>query len=103
MKKFLLVCVCFVSFVSNVFAAEATSVKLVSFMRGDATDLRSSELLEARVSGYDGKLSDLTFEWKNELWTYLYVYNSSNMYNIKDLYLRKSFISVVDSFIVVFL
>lgn len=65
-------------------SAAATSVQIVSFVRGDDTGLRSSELLEARVSGYDGKLSDLTFEWKNELWTYLYVYNSSNMYNIKD-------------------
>ena len=65
-------------------SAEGTSVQIVSFVRGDDTGLRSSELLEARVSGYDGKLSDLTFEWKNELWTYLYVYNSSNMYNIKD-------------------
>ena len=65
-------------------AAGAGSVKIVSFVRGEQNDLRSSELLAVEVDGYDGKISDLTFEWDNQLGTYLYVYNSSNMYNIKD-------------------
>ena len=65
-------------------AADAGSVKIVSFVRGEQNDLRSSELLAVEVDGYDGKISDLTFEWDNQLGTYLYVYNSSNMYNIKD-------------------
>ena len=64
--------------------AEETSVEIVSFVRGKVGDLRSSELLEAKVTGYDGKISDLTFTWDNQVRTYLYVYNSSNMYNIKD-------------------
>ncbi len=68
------------------FTAQAadTSVKIVSFVRGTDEGLRSSELLEARVTGYDGNISDLTFTWDNHLRTYLYAYNSSNMYNIKD-------------------
>lgn len=65
-------------------AAGATSVQIVSFVRGERDDLRSSELLEARVTGYDGNISDLTFTWNNQMGTYLYIYNSSNMYNIKD-------------------
>lgn len=64
--------------------AAGTSVKIVSFVRGERDDLRSSELLEAKVEGYDGNISDLTFKWDNQIGTYLYVYNSSNMYNIKD-------------------
>ena len=32
-------------------------VEIVSFMRGTQTDLRASELLEARVTGYDGNVS----------------------------------------------
>ena len=38
----------------SVSAADSITVKLVSFMRGDVTDLRSSELLEVQVEGYDG-------------------------------------------------
>ena len=57
--------------------AEETSVEIVSFVRGKVGDLRSSELLEAKVTGYDGKISDLTFTWDNQVRTYLYVYNSS--------------------------
>ena len=64
--------------------AAETSVKIVSFVRGERDDLRSSELLEAKVTGYNGNISDLTFTWDNQVRTYLYVYNSSNMYNIKD-------------------
>lgn len=59
-------------------------VEIVSFLRGSQTDLRSSELLEARVTGYDGNVQELTYEWTNELGTYLYVYNSHNMYNIEN-------------------
>ena len=68
----------------SVFAAETTSVKLVSFMRGAVTDLRSSELLEVRVEGYDGNPRELTYKWTSSLGTYLYVYNSHNMYNINN-------------------
>lgn len=65
-------------------AASATSVEIVSFVRNTDVGLRSSELLEARITGYDGNISDLTFTWDNQVGTYLYIYNSSNMYNIKD-------------------
>ena len=70
----------------SAFAAETTTptVKIVSFMRGEQTDLRSSELLEARVTGYDGNVRELTYEWTNTLGTYLYVYNSHNMYGINN-------------------
>ncbi len=57
-------------------------VEIVSFMRGAQADLRSSELLEARVTGYDGNVRELTYEWTSTLGTYLYVYNSHNMYYI---------------------
>ena len=57
-------------------------VEIVSFMRGTQTDLRASELLEARVTGYDGNVQELTYEWTNTLGTYLYCYNSHNMYYI---------------------
>ncbi len=65
-------------------AADSVSVKIVSFNRGEQTDLRSSELLEARVEGYSGNSHDLTYEWTNGLGTYLYVYNSHNMYGINN-------------------
>ena len=55
-------------------------------MRGTPKDgnLRSSELLEARLTGYDGNVRELTYEWTNGLGTYLYVYNSHNMYYINN-------------------
>ena len=66
-------------------AAETTpTVKIVSFMRGEQADLRSSELLEARVTGYDGNVQELTYKWTTTLGTYLYVYNSHNMYGINN-------------------
>ena len=71
---------------ANVFAAEATSVKLVSFMRGDVSDLRSSELLEVQVEGYEGNPRELTYKWTSSLGTYLYIYNSHNMYGINNTY-----------------
>lgn len=58
------------------------TVEIVSFMRGPQTDLRSSELLEARLTGYDGNVRELTYKWESTLGTYLYVYNSHNMYYI---------------------
>lgn len=58
------------------------TVEIVSFMRGSQTDLRASELLEARLTGYDGNVRELTYKWENTLGTYLYVYNSHNMYYI---------------------
>ena len=69
----------------SVLAAETTpKVTIVSFMRGAQTDLRSSELLEARVEGYDGNVRELTYKWYNSIGTYLYIYNSHNMYNINN-------------------
>ena len=58
------------------------TVEIVSFMRGAQSDLRSSELLEARLTGYDGNPYELTYKWESTLGTYLYVYNSHNMYYI---------------------
>lgn len=66
------------------FAADSVSVTIESFLRGEQTDLRSSELLVAKVEGYDGNVHDLTYEWKSTLGTYLYVYNSHNMYSINN-------------------
>ena len=71
---------------ASVFAAGTTTVKLVSFMRGDVTDLRSSELLEVQVEGYDGNPRELTYKWTSSLGTYLYIYNSHNMYGINNTY-----------------
>lgn len=65
-------------------AADTVSVEIVSFRRGAQDDLRSSELLEARVSGYSGNVRDLTYKWYNELGTYVYVYNNHNMYGINN-------------------
>ena len=73
------------STVSVAFAAESeVTVNIISFMRGEQANLRSSELLEARVEGYDGNVRELTYKWYNSLGTYLYVYNSHNMYNINN-------------------
>ena len=69
---------------ASVFAADGITVNLVSFMRGDVTDLRSSELLEVQVKGYDGNPRELTYKWTSSLGTYLYVYNSHNMYGINN-------------------
>ena len=73
---------------SVAFAANDTtsgvSVKIISFMRGEQTNLRSSELLEAHVTGYDGNVQELTYKWTSNLGTYLYVYNSHNMYGINN-------------------
>jgi len=94
MKKLLslllVVCMLFSSFSINLtaFAVDTVAdevtpkVEIVSFMRGAQTDLRSSELLEARLTGYSGNPRELTYEWKSTLGTYLYVYNSHNMYYI---------------------
>lgn len=83
---------------TSLFAVNAAaSVKIVSFMRGEVDDLRSSELLMAQVEGYDGDTSQLTYVWTNNLYyksgsgkksttyyTYLYVFNSHNMYTVQD-------------------
>jgi len=63
--------------------ADAVSVKIESFIRGEQADLRSSELLIAKVEGYDGNVHDLIYEWKSTLGTYLYVYNSHNIYLVR--------------------
>ncbi len=69
----------------SVFATETNpTVEIISFMRGGQNDLRSSELLEARVEGYDGNVRELTYKWSTTLGTYLYVYNSHNMYHIRN-------------------
>lgn len=66
-------------------------VKIESFARGDVgkfdkdgnpidySGLRSSELLMARVYGYSGNESELTYRWTNELHTQIYVYNTSDL------------------------
>lgn len=90
MSFLLVLCMLFSTFSFNLtvyaqdtIAPKATpTVEIVSFMRGAQKDLRSSELLEARVTGYDGNVRDLTYVWTNTLGTYLYVYNSHNMYYI---------------------
>lgn len=64
--------------------AAAPSVNIVSFMRGAQTDLRSSELLWAEVTGYDGNVQELTYKWTNTLGTSLYVYNTHNMYGVNN-------------------
>ena len=73
----LVICVILSSvYTGSVFVSaegSAPKVEIVSFMRGSQTDLRSSELLEARVTGYDGNVRELTYEWTNTLGTYLYV------------------------------
>lgn len=71
---------------ASVFAADGITVKLVSFMRGDDSDLRSSELLEVQVEGYKGNPRELTYKWTSSLGTYLYIYNSHNMYGINNTY-----------------
>lgn len=68
----------------NIVSAATPTVEIVSFMRGSQETLRSSELLEARVTGYDGNVQELTYVWTNTLGTYLYVYNSHNMYYINN-------------------
>ncbi|MBE7034105.1 MAG: hypothetical protein E7406_07770 [Ruminococcaceae bacterium] len=68
----------------SVEAADNVTVNIVSFNRGAQDDLRSSELLEAKVEGYSGNPHDLTYKWTNGLGTYLYVYNSHNMYGINN-------------------
>ena len=65
-------------------SAANVEVSIVSFLRGAQDDLRSSELLEARVTGYEGNVRELTYEWTNEIGTYLYVYNNHNMYGINN-------------------
>lgn len=89
MKKILSVVLSVLMVFSAVSVAAAAdtsnvSVEIISFMRGTQTDLRSSELLEAHVEGYDGNVRELTYKWKSTLGTYLYVYNSHNMYNINN-------------------
>ena len=71
---------------SVAFGADSNniSVEIISFMRGSQTNLRSSELLEAHVEGYGGNVRELTYKWKSTLGTYVYAYNSHNMYNINN-------------------
>lgn len=83
---FLVICMIFSVFAISPIQAEAAdvTVNIVSFNRGAQADLRSSELLEAKVEGYSGSPHDLTYKWTNGLGTYLYVYNSHNMYGINN-------------------
>lgn len=68
---------------SPVWAAEPEAeVRIVSFLRGEVSDLRASELLEARVEGYSGSVRELTYTWTDNIGTFLYAYNSHNMYGI---------------------
>jgi len=80
---------------AEVSAQAAITVDIVSFMRQNNTDLRVSELLQARVTGYEGNVAQLTYKWTNDLgkdggwfgWgragTYLYVFNTHNMYTVQ--------------------
>ncbi|MBR3768605.1 MAG: InlB B-repeat-containing protein [Clostridia bacterium] len=72
------------SLAENQAKAPTYSVVIESFMRGAQNDLRSSELLHATVYGYEGNPQELTYRWSNGLGTYLYVYNSHNMYSINN-------------------
>jgi len=92
LSMLLVLCMLFSAFSTSItaFAEDTTTqttpkVEIVSFMRGVPKDgnLRSSELLEARLTGYDGNVRELTYKWENTLGTYLYVYNSHNMYYIE--------------------
>lgn len=83
----LMLCLLFVAcavLTAPVFAAEEITVDIVSFTRGAQEDLRSSELLEAKVTGYDGNVRALTYKWTSTIGTYLYVYNAHNMYGINN-------------------
>ena len=89
MLAFLLVLTCLVTAIplssqAKIENNSGVDVEIVSFMRGTQKDLRSSELLEAKVTGYEGNVRDLTYKWTNALGTYLYVYNSPNMYYINN-------------------
>lgn len=79
-----------VTLVSN---ADDVTVKIVGFMDGSETNLRAAQLLHAKVEGYEGNTAQLTYKWTNDLgktsgywwWatnygTYLYVFNTHNMY-----------------------
>ncbi len=55
------------------------NVEIIGFMRGESTDLRSSELLMAKLNNYDGNADKLIYEWKSNLGTYLYVFNTHDM------------------------
>lgn len=57
----------------------APTVEIVGFMRGDNKELRSSELLMAKLNNYSGNPEKLTYEWKNKLGTYLYVFDKHDM------------------------
>ena len=56
--------------------------KHCKFHKGRASRFAFECTLEARVTGYDGNVNELTYEWTNGLGTYLYVFNSHNMYSI---------------------
>ncbi|MBQ8503500.1 MAG: InlB B-repeat-containing protein [Clostridia bacterium] len=86
---FLLALMCLLTSIPFSVGAEEVNnsgvdVEIVSFMRGAQEDLRASELLEARVTGYSDNVQNLTYKWTNGLGTYLYVYNSHNMYYINN-------------------
>ena len=77
--------------------AAGVTVKIVSFMDESETNLRAAQLLYAKVEGYEGNTSQLTYKWTNNLgkrvygwWgrytdygTYLYVFNTHNMYYVQ--------------------
>ncbi len=81
----------------HMHAGAETTVTITGFISGATSGLRSSELLYAKVEGYEGNTANLTYKWINNLgsvregWfgiknyygTYLYVYNSHNMYTVQ--------------------
>ena len=76
-------CMVFLTVFCVASAVQAAEVTIVSYATGESGTLRSSQLLEAKVAGYDGDLTQLKYTWENDLRTYLYIYNSPNMYGIK--------------------
>lgn len=67
-------------------AADTPTVDIVGFAQEDTDNLRSSELLMAKVSGYSGDITKLTYKWSNLGPTSgsgsslpLYMYASHNM------------------------
>lgn len=67
------------------------TVDIVSFADGRNTGLRDSELLVAKVEGYSGDVTKLTYKWtytpslpaNTSPWPHLYIFNSQNMADTK--------------------
>ena len=67
---------------SSPASAASPTVSIVSYARGVSSNLRSSELLYAKVEGYSGNPANLRYTWTNNLGTYISAYNTHNMYAV---------------------